>query len=515
MNKITILLLTSILFLTGCGKELTEINENPNATDKVPTPYILTYAQRQLGYYLFDSWRDLRQSGVSAQMWSQRNYTSEDRYQFRREVSDGYFRTAYIYMYSYQDIIKLNTDEKTKLTMVQYGDNNSQIASAKLLQIYGIQMLAETFGDVPYTEALQPEKFLTPKYVKQSELFPMFIQDIDDCIAKLKEGSGKVWTQGDIIFKGDRAKWIKFANSLKLRIAVRISNVYPDWKTVAQAAIADGVFASNSDNAIVQFLGDGAPNEAPIYEAFKSRNDFTLTKQYLNLLRGLNDTDKGYINPFNGLVDPRLDIIVGSVNVKNNRYDGIPYGMPDSETKAFVNNNGKTLVNLRTSPRPLIASAEYGTRMLDYPTICYLKSEVLGWDRGEFKNGLEASMEMWGASGNAVTKYVDDVLALYDAASLEGKKEIILTQKYMHLLTQSAEAWAEYRRTGYPKSLVKPGEKTYKEIEFTPTNDTKGEIVGRLLYDSNEYKLNNENVTTAASSIGGDSYATQLWWAKK
>ncbi len=519
MKKIKYILtgfIISLFLFTGCDTNFDEINKNPNATDKVPTPYILSYAQRQLAYYLSDSWRDIRQSGVASQMWSQINYTSEDRYVFRREVSDGYFRNTYIYMLSYQDIINLNTDEATKLEMSAYGDNDMQIATATLLKIWGIENLAEAFGDIPYTEALRPKEILQPKYDKQSELFPKLIADINDAIAKLK-ASKKGWTQGDLIYNGNISQWLKFANSLKLRIALRISNIYPSWETAANEAITDGVLASNDDNAGIKFVGPGSPNEAPIYNAFVSRNDFSLTKQFIGLLKGVNDNDKGYINPFNGLVDPRMKVYVGSVNATAGRYSGIPYGMSDADTKSFVTTHAKTVINMRTNPRPQVVSADFFVRMLDYPTVSYMVSEVKGWNRDAFKSALEASMEMWGATD--YDEYVTKVLERFDAADAEGKKEIVLTQKYMHLFTQSAEAWSEYRRTGYPKSLVKPGEVTYiqedgTKVLFTPVSETGGIIVPRLRYDSNEYTLNRENVEAAAASIGGDSYATKLWWAK-
>lgn len=510
----------SLLVLTGCDKNFDRINTNPNATDKVPTPFILTYGQRLLVYSVSDSWNDLKQAGVISQMWSQRNYTSEDRYNFRRGTSDGYFKNTYVYMQTFQDIIKLNTDAASKGDMAAYGDNEMQIASATLCKIWGIQLLAETFGDIPYTEAYNTALTLQPKYDKQSDLFPKLIADIDVAITQLK-ASKKGWTQGDIMYGGDIQKWLKFANSLKLRLAVRMSNVNPKWQEIANAAIADGVFTSNDDNAGIQFTEAGTPHEAPIYAAFwtDGRNDYSLTKQFVGLLKGEDDNDRGYKNPFNGLVDPRLDVYVGPVNASNKSYTGIPYGMTDAKNASFVTKaeDDGLLINMQTKPMPVVITPNYFVRMLDYPTVCFMTSEAKNWDRAAFEEGMNASMKMWNASD--YSGYIDDVLAKFDAASAEDKKEIVISQKYMHLLTQSAEAWSEYRRTGYPKSLVKPGEVTYNSgselIKFAPNNDTGGDIVPRLLYDSNEYTLNKANVDAAAASIGGDTYATKLWWAKK
>lgn len=513
-------LVLAMMLFQSCTSNFDKINENPNATTEVPTPYILSYTQRQVAYYVSDSWRDIRQSGLASQIWAQRNYTSEDRYQFRRETSDGYFRNTYIYMTGYTDIINLNTSDKTKGDMSVYGDNDMQIATATLLRIWGVQLLAESFGDVPYSDAFQAPNILLPKYDKQSDLFPQFILEINNAISQLK-GSKKGWTEGDLIYDGDIDKWLKFANTMKLRIALRISNVYPDWKAVAEQAIDEGVLASNADNAGIQFTAPGSPNEAPVYNAFVSRNDFTLTQQFLGLLQGVSNPYINFVNPFEGLVDPRIDAYVGGVNVASNRYMGLPYGMPDAVNGQYVGDNSATLVNLRVSPRPQIAAADFYVRMLDYPTTCFMVSEVKGWDATAFEAGLNASMEMWGATD--YSQYVSSVMARFNAATTDQKKEMVLTQKYMHLLTQSFEAWSEYRRTGYPKSLVLPGQvTTYVPAEgggttpvvFNTLSETGGIIVPRLLYDSNEYSLNKANVDAAAASIGGDNYTTVLWWAK-
>lgn len=512
IKKLIFALLALPVLLTGCDKNFDEINTSPNSTTSVPTPYIMTYAQRELGFYLYDVWRSGRQSSIACQHLAQRNYTSEDRYLFRQEVTDGFFRNTYFINQSFQDIINLNTNEASKGDMAAYGDNAVQIATAKLMQIWSIQLLAETFGDVPYTDAWKPAEIVMPKYDKQSELFPKLLADAKTAVDALKAAS-KGWTQGDIIYKGDLSKWIKFGNSIRLRLVVRMSKNKSDWKAVAQGIIAEGVMASNADNAIIKFTGAGAPNEAPFYNGFivSKRNDFTITKQFADLLKGVNDTDKGYTNPF-GVEDPRFKVYIGEANYDTGRKMGVPYGMLDAATGAFVNANSAEVINYTRTPTPLIIQAGFWSTFLDYPTVCFLKSEVNDFDKANLEAGIRASLAMWGATVDEA--YITAVLAKYDAATTEGKKEIVLTQKYIHLFMQGFEAWAEYRRTGYPKSIVKPGEVTYNGVTFVTANATGTDIVPRLKYDTNEYTLNKANVEAAATSIGGDAYTTKLWWAK-
>lgn len=514
IKKLFITLMALPVLITGCDKEFEEINTSPNSTTSVPTPYIMTYAQRELGYYLYDVWRSGRQSNLACQHWAQRNYTSEDRYLFRQEVTDGFFRNTYFINQSFQDIINLNTNDKTKGDMSAYGDNAVQVATAKLMQIWSVQLLAETFGDVPYTDAWKPSQIVQPKYDKQSELFPKLLADAKSAVDALK-GANKGWVQGDVIFGGDINKWIKFGNSIRLRLVIRMSNVKSDWQAAAKAIITEGVMTSNADIARIKFSGAGAPNEAPLYNGFivGKRNDFTLTKQFVGLLRGVNDTHKGYVNPFAGLEDPRFPIYIGDANYSTGRITGVPYGMSDAQTGAFVAANSATVINLTRTPYPLIIQANFWSVFLDYATVCFMKSEAYDWDRTFFEQGIRASLEQWGAPSNEA--YISAVLARFDAANTEGKKEMVLTQKYIHLFQQGFEAWAEYRRTLYPKSLVKPGEVTNDGVTFVVANPTGTDIVPRLKYDSNEYTLNKANVEAAATSIGGDLYTTRLWWAKK
>lgn len=535
IKKLFYALLALPILLTGCDKNFDAINTNPNATTQVPTPYVMSYAQRQLGTLIFDVWNSGRQSNVAAQHWCQRNYTSEDRYIFRQETTNAFSRNTYFVLQNFQDIINLNTNADTKAAMSVYGDNAVQIASAKLMQIWAIELLAETFGDIPYTEAFKINEILQPKYDKQSELFPKLLADAKTAVDALKTAHNG-WLQGDLLFGGDIAQWIKFGNSLRLRLVVRQSNVKSDWKTVAKAIIAEGVMESNDDNATIQYSGPGAPNEAPLFNGFivSKRNDFTLTKQFVYLLRGINDTDKGYTNPFAGLEDPRFKLYIGATNYDVGRIMGVPYGMSDADTKQFVASNTAKVISLYRLPSPLPIRADFWSVFLDYPTVAFMKCEVNDWDRAAFKDGLEASFAQWGVNSkedyplslkaddeyadkqyaDLVDAYVAGVLAKFDAATTEGKKEIVLTQKYMHLFCQSFEAWSEYRRTGYPKSIVKPGEATNGTTTFVAANPTGTDIVPRLLYDSNEYSLNKTNVEAAATSIGGDKYNTKLWWAK-
>jgi hypothetical protein len=523
LHKILWIFLLTSLFLVGCEKDFDSINKNPNLPEKAATPYLLTYAERAYAYTVYDVWFSGRMGTLACQHWGQRNYTSEDRYLFRSSVTNTYFRNLYFYMMNLQEIIRLNTVAATKSEMAIYGDNNAQIATAMILKAWAFQLITDSWGDVPYSEALDPVNKPTPKYDAQKDIYAGLIEDLKSAVS-LIGSTTSCWTSGDVIYDGDMVKWKKFANSIRLRLALRMSNVdAAKSSTEAAAAIAAGVFTSNDDNAIFVFLKDGAPNAAPIYTGYitEARNDFSPTKQFVNLMKGLNDPDiraGGFTNPFNRIVDPRLAIYRG--DAMDATTIGIPYGAPDVIMKSFVSSNSNVINYYIKDKLAKIIQPNFGSTLLDYPTVCFMLSEINSWNRTWFENGITASCKQWGVVVDSTTKYVDKIMAKFDATTTdEQKKEMVITQKYIHLFTQSHEAWSEYRRTGFPKSIVKPGEVTLVNgtviTKFTPGSSSGVDIVARFKYPNSEFTLNKTSVDAAISkmALGGDDLKTKVWWA--
>jgi hypothetical protein len=221
-----------------------------------------------------------------------------------------------------------------------------------------------------------------------------------------------------------------------------------------------------------------------------------------------------FTNPFEGIKDPRYP--VWTLNAGYTKF-GVPYGMSDAQTQSWWSGMGSSKrISLFNAANPL-TSASFPSTFLDYPTVCFMIAEIKSMDADWFKKGVEASLEKWGATD---TTYVSSVMDKYLSADDEKKFEMIITQKYIHLVKQSAEAWAEYRRTGYPKSIVKPGEVTYvkddgTQIVFTPVpgSESGSNVVARFKYPSSEYTLNAENVKAAVARMGEDTHAQKVWWA--
>jgi hypothetical protein len=295
-----------------------------------------------------------------------------------------------------------------------------------------------------------------------------------------------------------------------MRVAIRTSKVDPNYLTHIQDAIAGGVFESNADNAKLRFLG-ATPNAAPLYDAFyfSNRNDFTLAMPFVDLLTGRNDEANGKTNPFAGLFDPRLAVWT----VPNNgEYIGMPYGITNDETAVAR----PSAIDLTEGGAT--TAGNLALTFMDFAEVAFIRSEVENWSQEWYETGIMASLEDWAVEG-AITgdlpadydQLVEDYLAGLPPASMET----VLTQKYIALFLQGYEAWAELRRTDYPKMVVRPGEVSYINPSGTPVifEPLVGDdIPNRINYPIIEQSLNATSYADAVGRMGSDELGVKVWW---
>ncbi len=505
LNKIIFLLAIISFIAVGCTKDFEDTNKNPNSPENVPAYSLMTNAQKQIGDIMRDEWWGGRFGYLLDQQISQNNYTSEDRYAFRENVNNSYWISIYGIMTDLNEVIRLNTESEFKVINSKYGNNDNQIAAARILKVWIFQNLTDIYGDIPYSEAFDPINKPTPKYDNQKDIYANLISELTAASNQIVD-TLPAFTQGDIIYGGDATAWKKFANSLKLRVALRMSKVPgSNYMNYINEAIAAGVFTSNADNALFTYL-DGDPNQAPWYRAYyvSNRTDFAVTKQFVDLLKGLNPipaTGRDNSNPFVGVLDPRL-FVYAAPTLNNDTIIGMPYGMNDSETRAL----GKRNVSY---PGALFRSIDYSCIFMDYAEVEFILSEVNGFDQTHYVNGITASMEYYDIPAADITAY----LAAIPAANAEN----VATQKYIALFFQAHQPWIEYRRTGFPKTLVRPGEVTFikedlTEVIFNPLVNSGTDLPKRMSYPIQEQTLNASSWSAARSRMGGDDLTTKVWW---
>ncbi|THV57408.1 MULTISPECIES: SusD/RagB family nutrient-binding outer membrane lipoprotein [Chryseobacterium] len=540
MKKIFLILsvLTVTFISNSCADKFDEIDINPNSTDKPLSYGIFNGANKEL----MDNTRDEWQSGRIVLPWvqysAQRAYTEEDRYQYRLSTGDALWSFSYRVAQDYKQIIDLNTDPATSVQMALYGPNKNQIAAARVMLSYVFLNLVDSYGDIPYWsygnkdadfQALNIDTTLQPKFASQQKVYADIMKELKEAAAMIDENQS-VFSKGDNLFsylnnnirtsKGIKLK--KFANSLRLRVATRVKGVVPGAEAHIADAIASGVMTSNADNVGVTYENN-LVNPSPLYDNFRVRSDFSVSKTFVDLLKG---------NSGNFGLDPRLfkyatksklsaaeladgtnkslkdRILDGSITESTdpNDFKGMPYGVPSSLAPSQAASSNFFSKN--------ILKPDYTEILMEYSEVEFLLSEANGWSQTNYVNGVKASMEKWGVNAATISSFVSALPA--------ASKANVLTQKYISLFMQPYEAWAEYRRTGYPNMLLLPGQTGTLNVAsggnttYTFTSLIAGltDLPTRLFYPTTVQTLNTANYQAASNAIGGDKMNTKLIWDK-
>lgn len=494
--------------LVSCIKD--SVNQDPNNPQDVPSNMIMSGAEKWIVDNIYDNWFSGRQCLLYAQYWAQRNYTEEDRYQIRESVNNSYFNYLYMGVGNLIEVEKLNSYPATAPGHSAYGANCNQIAAAKILKVWLMDVISDTWGSVPYTDVAKlKDGVYYCKYDDQKELYAALFKELDDAVKMIDE-SKPAFTSGDIIYDGDASKWKKFGNSLKCRLAIHISKVDASWKTKIAEAIASGVFESNDDAATYQYSASGT-DYCKFYEGFyvDGRNDFTITKPFANLLLGVKDDLNGKSHPWEGAVDPRLNIYSPGAA------KGMPYGA-ESKYSALLRSGTPNW----KSPKVGHLNADFKIPLMTYAEVQFIISEYKGFSDAEFKEGIEASIDYW---ADAYGKSADaGAVADYINAVGSANAEKVAIQKYIDLWLNGTEAWTEIRRTGYPEQVIRPGEYTAanpsdaaaEALKFIPLSEVKGDIIARVKYPTNESTLNGENWEAAVAKLqdGENNYYSKMFW---
>ncbi len=468
-----------VISFTACTEDFEELNTDPNEPTSVPTSYLMTNAQRAAQGFFFYT------GSIYIQHMGNTQYTrGTDLYEGIEASFYGNYRSE---LNDFEEIIRLNTNEDTKDAAASSGSNNNQIGVARVMKAYTYHQLADVWGDIPYSQALQGRENFNPAYDTQEAVYRDLLNDLKEATAQMDGGS----IEGDLIYGGDTDMWKKFANSLRLRLAMRLSEVDPG---TAQAeindALAGGVIESNDENALYRFLSD-ANNDNYIFAHFLTRTDYAITETLVEFMRERND--------------PRLDIY-GDPAPLFGEVRGMPIGLSESVAGSITNDEisfpGQAV---RQATTPLI--------IMSFAEVSFIKAEAAarGWISEDvqtlYEQGITASIRYWENTSNNLGISVDPIdvdafLAEADVAWDESKAiQLINEQKWVSLYTQGQEAWANWRRTSWPV--------------LTPAPDAvEGrDIPRRRAYTNDEFQLNQANYNEALSRMGGtDLMSTTTWW---
>jgi len=465
-----------LLSLASCSKELDDVNVNPNATENAQPDYLLTGAIKNTVDAYWGTTNNMNSSLLFAQQWAKVQYTEEDRFIY----SNSSFTTLWSTGYS-QGINSFNK-------IIEQGNatgNSNYSGVALTLRSWVFLLLTDAYGDIPYSQAGNLKDFITPAYDKQKDVYFGLLDDLKAAKAQLDPAGNSI--SGDVIYNGNIDRWKKLANSLRLRIALRIADREPaKAKQVLDeiAAEGDAYLADNTD--IAQLIYQNSPQQNPVSAVFETRDDYRISKTIVDKLFSLTD--------------PRLSIYASKTQTATpTEYVGLPNGLTNSEAS--------NLGFAKTS-RP----GAYFLAPLS-PAVIFSYSELL-FDRAEaaargltsdnpatlYRQAILASLKQYGIADAAANAYADQPALQYDAANY---KKSIGEQKWLALFGQGLEAWTEVRRLDYP------------QLTASVNTVLNGQIPVRFIYPGTEQSLNGQSYANAVANQGPDVLTTRLWFDVK
>lgn len=477
MRKIHIyIVFATVMLIASCVDSLDDYNLDQKRATVVPAATLFTGAVKNMTDLLTSPSVNTNNFRFYVQHWTTTQYLDEPRY----NMTSRLFPQA-TWQGLYRDVL-LDLSESKRLVMedeiTAENVRNNQMAQIEIMEVYAWSILLNTFGDIPYSEALNPENSL-PAYDDAETVYKDILSRLDASFLVI-DPTVRGFTTGDVLYNGQMAQWLKFGNSLKLKLAMVTADVDPAGAKTRVEAAAPQVFTSNEDNAGFGYL-NAPPNNNPISSNVKgplnTREDYVIANTLVDAMNSLND--------------PRRQQYFSQVDGK---FIGGKYGFP---------NNFATTSTVSAK----VADPTLEALLLDYSEVEFLLAEAVerGFNVGgtaadHYNKAVTASVTYWGGTAAEAATYLAQPGVNY-ASAVGDWKEKIGNQKWIALYNRGFDAWVEWRRLDAPR-LSPPA------IEGTGALT----IPKRLIYPINEQTLNGANREAASQAIGGDLAETKLWW---
>ncbi len=480
--KKTALVLVASGLTISCTDNFASINTDPNSPTKVTPDLLLTPLLHSIvqGQFNYDSG-----AGLAHQI-AHTNYNETEQYAFG--TNEGTWSTYYLNLNNIEEMIKVSDRD----------NRPSCKAIAYVLKAFCISQLTDMWGDVPYIEAVQGSTKTTPKYDVQKDIYTA-----DGGIISLLNQADNLLSTGndvlpsDLIYKGDRTKWRKLANSLRLRYLMRISNKAADITTFnlkeeIRKAMSSPLMETNADNMLLPFL-NSRPNMSPIYEMRSGEFEYNR----------MSDEMASVLNAFH---DPRAAVwfapTTNSASTSSPAYKGVAVGCSSTTLEKIKYSMADVSMignYYRTTPDACSAI------LMNCSEVKFLQAEAIvrGLAAGNAKNlyeqGINLSMNYYKVV--MPSGYLSQEGVAYNENDAINE---IMVQKWLSLFFVGYEAWFDYLRTGLPKQNTLLDNRNPTVSGGTPS---------RFYYPENEQALNSENYKQALEAHGGkDDINTKLWW---
>ncbi len=509
--------LTTVLWGAGsCTGDFAELNTSPTQIMALTPAELPKVFSRALSY---GSYHPNYQTATNlfADLWCQFYATTTPNFQ-----SDRY-HTNMGWIGSHWNPIYTQVVPQLMTIFDNYDPQSAEYALANVWWAFSFHRVTDYYGPIPYLDAGIPARSV--KYDAQDVIYDDFFKRLTAAVAILKTKTSETpYGNSDIIYKGDLNKWIKFANTLRLRLALRISHVDPARaKTEAEAAVASGVMESAADDAMMVRTAVNSADANGI-SRIAAWGEFRMSATMESILKGFKD--------------PRMTEFFQPA-FETGTYEGLRNGLDPAQLTQPLNTNnansnvgarwirhtggGSNWENLFAVPANIMHAAE----------AYFLRAEgaLNGWNMGGgtaqefYEQGIRESMATWGFTGAAVEEYivgtttpiapgdglssppVSDIPVKW-GASEAIQREQIGTQKWLAVFPDGCEGWAEFRRTLYPK--------LYHVVNSVNEEVPANQFIRRFPFITAEKNTNGAAVAEAVKLLGpgGDKASTPLWWDK-
>jgi hypothetical protein len=521
-------LLAAAVIITGCTDKFEELNTDPYgiSRDQLEEDFNhvgLPFKQMQLSLYVNDpAWNTQLQQNLIGDVYS--GYMTPPT-PFAGNVNNMTYAlvagwNGFPWSDAYDFVMKPAAQIKT-LAKDQYNDF---YAWSLILKVEAMHRVSDIYGPIIYSRFGQTNADGSVSYDSQHDVYYKFFEELEEAITLLtpyasNEANLKAlpFAPFDLVYGGSYSKWVRFANTLRLRLAIRIAKTDPDKaKAEGEKALSHslGILATNADNFNVRI-----PTAHPLNVINNSWGDIRVGASVESILGGYDD--------------PRLSkyALPATDAAVSGQFKGIRHGI-DIDAKSRYADYSKLVtfpdqIQLMTAAEAWFLKAEAAVRTWT----------GAGNAKTNYETGVKTSFEQTGAGGletyiadntKTAKPYIDpksktagenDVLAgspylsnvtiRWNAGdSFDSKLEKIITQKWIAMFPDGQEAWSEFRRTGYPKlfPVVK---------NFSGGKISTDQFIRRIEFPSSEYSTNPKGIAGAVQLLGGaDTGGTRLWWDK-
>jgi len=477
-----------LLLFSSCDDKFAEINKNPNAVTEIEDGYLFSNT-------VLNTIRGANNTRLQFPFGSQLGhyYVGQNSPMFIDRYYDHFTGAEYKDLFEsfYYGPIRLVSEVMRFTKPGGENENEVRYAMARVVAYINYARLADSFGSVPFHEGgLGQEGILFPKYDSVETIYKDIISSLKEIVSILQNGDPEMgYKLEDPLFNNDLKKWARFANSLRLRLAMRARFVDPNF---ANQAIAECLALPLIEELNQAAGGENEDSDLhemgnPMYAHWQGYR-WKMSEKFVEILKSTED--------------PRLYVFVKQNT--NGEYVGIPNGLSDTGLPDWVwsevSDPTDSLVG-KAAPITEMSAAE----------IWLLRAEAALYNIGPgdanelYRKGIEKSFEQWKVTLEQVDEYLDNAEYANLHGTQEQQFEQICTQLWIAVNPNAHEGWANIRRTGYPKIA----QRTEPKFSLGVTN---GILPSRLRYPSSEVNINNKNYQAAIEEQGPDLITTHLWW---